>query len=132
MSKSLNNSVDPFYIVRNFPVDGLRHYLLSFGFSKDNNFSYAELVGDYNHHLVNLYGNLISRLAGMLKKYTGGKIVAADLTAAPASVQKLDESLTLLINGFPALVEADDLSAIIGRIGKLIGDCNKAIEVVKP
>lgn len=132
MSKSLNNSIDPFYIIKNFPLDGFRYYLLTFDFYKDNSFSYDELIVNYNHYLVNLYGNLISRLVGMTKKYVNNKITPIDSNKFSKEIYEVYENANNLIKQFIFLVEADNLANLISEINSIIIQCNKLIEIIKP
>ncbi|MHB8231873.1 MAG: methionine--tRNA ligase [bacterium] len=74
MSKSTGNVIDPVDLISKFGgPDPLRFYLLSeITLGLDGDFNMNNLAVRYNSGLANDLGNLVSRTAAMLKKYTGG------------------------------------------------------------
>ncbi len=75
MSKSLGNVIDPLDLIGKYGPDALRFYLLSeITLGLDGDFNMNNFVTRYNSGLANDLGNLISRTAAMLKKYTGGVV----------------------------------------------------------
>lgn len=75
MSKSLGNVVDPFELVRKYGRDSVRYYLLrEFSPTKDCDFTEERFKERYNADLAEGLGNLVSRILGMVKKYSQGKI----------------------------------------------------------
>ncbi len=75
MSKSLGNIIDPHDLIKEYGIDALR-YFLSTGLKieTDNNYNSEILKNYYNANLANNYGNLISRVSNMIKKYFSGNI----------------------------------------------------------
>ena len=86
MSKSLGNSVNPMDMIKKYPVESFRYYMLrsisSFG---DGRFSEKELRERHNTELSNDLGNLVFRTVKFaLKRYqkdiTSGKDIAQELS----------------------------------------------------
>ena len=75
MSKSVGNVVDPNEIIDNYSLDAFRYY-----FSRhiptldDGDFTWEKFEKAYNNELSNDLGNLISRVANMIKRYQSGVI----------------------------------------------------------
>ena len=75
MSKSLGNVVDPNEIIDNYGLDAWRYY-----FSRhiptqdDGDFTWEKFEKAYNNELGNDLGNLVSRVANMVKRYQSGVI----------------------------------------------------------
>lgn len=75
MSKSVGNVVDPNEIIDNYSLDAFRYY-----FSRhiptldDGDFTWEKFEKAYNNELGNDLGNLISRVANMIKRYQSGVI----------------------------------------------------------
>ena len=75
MSKSVGNVVDPNEIIDNYGLDAFRYY-----FSRhiptldDGDFTWEKFEKAYNNELGNDLGNLISRVANMIKRYQSGVI----------------------------------------------------------
>jgi len=75
MSKSLGNVVTPLDVVATYGADSLRYFLLrEVPFGKDADFTWDAFINRYNGDLANGIGNLVSRTAGMMQQYFGGKI----------------------------------------------------------
>lgn len=75
MSKSIGNVIDPNEIIDDYGLDAFRYY-----FSRhiptldDGDFTWDKFEGAYNNELGNDLGNLISRVANMVKRYQSGVI----------------------------------------------------------
>ncbi|MEF9985087.1 MAG: methionine--tRNA ligase [Malacoplasma sp.] len=75
MSKSLGNVIDPFSLISKYGSDTLRYSLIKdISLKEDSTFSIEKLEICYNTDLANNYGNLISRIKGLIKKYSNNKI----------------------------------------------------------
>ncbi|MDO4902176.1 MAG: methionine--tRNA ligase [bacterium] len=75
MSKSIGNVVSPNEIIDNYGLDAFRYY-----FSRhiptldDGDFTWEKFEKSYNNELGNDLGNLVSRVANMIKRYQSGVI----------------------------------------------------------
>lgn len=75
MSKSLGNVIDPFILIKKYGSDILRYALMKdISLKEDSIFTYEKLEICYNTDLANNYGNLISRIKGLLNKYSNNDI----------------------------------------------------------
>ncbi len=69
MSKSLNNGVDPLWVLEKFPIDSFRYYLLrAIPSGMDGAFVTADLLARHNNELANDYGNLLMRVTKLSLK----------------------------------------------------------------
>ncbi len=70
MSKSKGNVLSPADMVKTFGVDAYRYYFMSdVQFGHDGSISLERMVQVYNNELANTWGNLVSRVLNMTKKY---------------------------------------------------------------
>lgn len=75
MSKSFNNTIDPFEVLQKFSVDSLRYYLTaSITYGADVSFSEDILTTMHNSELADILGNLIHRVFNLANKYCDGKV----------------------------------------------------------
>ena len=131
MSKSKGNIVYPGPIVKRYGVDALRYYLMrEMPFGADGNYTNEALLTRMNADLVNDLGNLVSRTVAMIEKYFDGVV------PAPTGYEGPDLDLKAHFEALPGIVEDQmnrlQFSVALSEIWKLIGECNKYIDLTQP
>ena len=120
MSKSVGNVVDPNEIIDDYGIDAFRYY-----FSRhiptqdDGDFTWEKFENAYNNELGNDLGNLISRVANMIKRYQSG--VIGDLPNDDHDKHK-----------YNSLMEQLKFNEAIDEAWSLVKAHNQYIENVKP
>lgn len=126
MSKSLGNVVDPIEFAKAYGVDALRYYLLSqVPTQDDGDFSKERFFENYEAHLANNVGNLVSRVVAMVEKYFGGQTQASAEVISIAEVKQL-------FSDYKDAFEKYDIKLASEKVMQVAEYANKFVEDRKP
>ncbi len=132
MSKSKGNAVKPADLVRAFGVDAYRYYFMSdVQFGHDGSISLERMVQVYNNELANTWGNLVSRVFNMTKKYFDALVPAVPASLASAENPLRDEAAGLYA-AYDAAMEQVDFTAAAAAAQRLAARANRYIEETEP
>ena len=117
MSKTLGNVVDPFEVLKQWPTDVMRYYLLrEIQSTEDGDFSWKNLETRYTTDLANGLGNLIQRTATLVASKLGGTVTYRDeWTQESPLMQVLDD--TAYHHAFEQFRLHEALAGVWERIG---------------
>ncbi|MDR0956025.1 MAG: methionine--tRNA ligase [Candidatus Nomurabacteria bacterium] len=132
MSKSVGNVIDPLQIIDDYGADALRYYFLRHVPTfDDGDFTFEKFEAAYNGELANDLGNLVSRVANMVKKYQGGEIQIAAGKPFPPIAPNLPESDNWS-KDYDAAMDEFRYDAALETVWKLVQACNRYIDEAKP
>ncbi len=130
MSKSKGNALKPADLVAIFGVDAYRYYFMSdVQFGADGAISMERMVQVYNNELANTWGNLVSRVMNMTKKYFDGRVPKPCQEACENPLKPLVEGLYETYDRAMADV---DFSAATHAVQELAARANRYIEETEP
>ena len=131
MSKSLGNVVDPLGLIEEYGVDPVRYYLMrEMVLGQDANFTMESFIKRYNSDLANDFGNLLSRVSNLLKKFFDGKI--------PMDEDDSPEGMIIKENGIKVVsdvwnhIESMQVNEAIETTLQYIRSVNKYMETMAP
>lgn len=141
ISKSLGNAIDPLDLIKEYPFDAIRYFLLrEIPFGEDGDFSKTRLAERYNTDLGNTLGNLVNRAISMSRKYFDGKVpdvkIKETSSALPETSWAGSEGMDTLWQSVDQYIEAARLDLALetiwtGENCSLIS-ANKYVEETKP
>lgn len=133
MSKSLGNIIDPYEYINSFGSDAFRYFIVrQVNLEKDGIFSHDLFVETFNTQLANNYGNMATRIAGMLKKYFNNVVPSFN----EKSLTKLDkdvlESEKKLLASVQDKIEHFEINPLLDEMQNHYNVLNKYIDDAKP
>lgn len=131
ISKSLNNAIDPLELIKEYPFDAIRYYLLrDIPFGNDGDFSHERLKDRYNADLANGLGNLVSRVLTMIDPTSPTRLRGAGkfLTEKSKPLAEVAKMLSQVGIQLESLAFDKALTAI----GDVISWADELIERTKP
>ncbi len=132
MSKSLGNVIDPYDLIEKFGTDVVRYYFMKeISVDRDSTFEESLLVNCYNSDLANNYGNIVSRVIGMTKKYFDNKMPKYVKTKNQLSSQ-FEKDIKVFIDSVEKTVNNLNINDIIKLVCDLENKINVYIENLKP
>ena len=95
MSKSMGNTMDPFFFAHEYGRDALRYFLLrETPFGGDGDFSLNAFMRRVNHDLANQFGNLVQRTLSLIARTCDGKLPPAGILGdAEGELREMTENL---------------------------------------
>lgn len=129
MGKSSGNTIDPFALVEQYPIDAIRYYLLKeIEFGRDGVFEETRFVNIVNADLANDLGNLLNRTLKMTHKYCGGLVPDVEIPPDNPLRQMAEGLSDRVANAYDALA----FSAACEEILSLVRRGNKYIDEQAP
>ncbi len=130
MSKSKGNALKPADLVAVFGVDAYRYYFMSdVQFGHDGSISMERMVQVYNNELANTWGNLVSRVTNMTKKYFDGRVPEPP---AGAEENPLRDEAAGLYEAYDAAMAQVDFTGAAAAAQRLAARANRYIEETEP
>ncbi|MFB0637991.1 methionine--tRNA ligase [Candidatus Phytoplasma solani] len=133
MSKSKGNVLYVDDLLKIFSVDTIRYFVLhEIPYANDGNITYELLAERHNSDLVNLFGNLVHRVFGMLKSYRNYQLT--QVLVSPEQLQEFDlsqKSLSVL----PLIrqkIKDCKIGEALEEIIQLVRFTNKYIDLIEP
>jgi methionyl-tRNA synthetase len=122
MSKTRGNVVEPADVLKKYPADVLRYYLMrEVPFHGDGDFSWARLEQRYQTDLANDLGNLLQRTLSMIQRYCDGKI------SGPATQTPLVDA-----RKFAEAMDALAFNVALTELWQAVTRCNQYVEEKAP
>lgn len=126
ISKSLGNVISPKEVVEKYGRDAVRYFLLrEIPPTEDGDFTYEKLEKRYECELALGLGNLVSRILGMIKKYSKNKV-----PKAKSFLLKKDAEICW--KNLKKLMEKFQFSEALSNIWQFIAKVDKFIDEEKP
>ena len=127
MSKTGLTQIAPHELIAQFGVDGVRHHFLhDLPFGPDGDFSEEGMIARFNADLANNLGNLLSRVATVLGKKSGG------IGTAPRPDSPLAAVAAEVVSSTLAAWEAVAPSVALDHTWRLIREANSLLEDTEP
>jgi len=126
MSKSVGNVIDPNYLIDKYPLAAIRYYLISnLNYGSDMNFSESELIRSHDNELLEIYGNCVNRVFGLVHKYWNSKInyyTLSENRTEPFDLNKVRTELENAMNEFKLQEYVNTVMNLVKNLNKYIND----------
>ena len=138
MSKSIGNVVSPLEIIEQYGADAFRYYFARhIPTFDDGDFTWEKFENAYNGELANDLGNLVSRVANMLKKYCDGRLdfepfgtnTGSDIEEKIIARRKL---MRLSFENVDSRMQGLRLTSAVDHIFEVVQLLNETVESTKP
>jgi methionyl-tRNA synthetase len=131
MSKSLGNVVRPLAFDEQFGIENLRYFFFrEMKFGSDSSFTYELFVERYNADLANSLGNLLSRVASIVRKSLGSKL--PQKPPSDAAISAIEKQAKAAVEAYPAHFEQRRFHAAVEDIRGLLAAADKYINDKEP
>ncbi|MSO44590.1 MAG: methionine--tRNA ligase [Thermoleophilia bacterium] len=128
LSKTTGNVVDPFPYIERYGLDALRYYLCrEIQFGEDGTFTDEGFHTRYTSELANDFGNLLSRTATMIARFSGGVVPlnpGGDLELAA----ECDVARTAVVDAF----SREDVTGAVEAAWTWVRRLNRLVEEREP
>ncbi|MEK7091139.1 MAG: methionine--tRNA ligase [Patescibacteria group bacterium] len=135
MSKTVGNVYDPVPLLEKYGADPLRYYCLAKTppFT-DGDFSEEKFVEAYNADLANGLGNTVSRVIGLIERYSDGKIPEIEEAADthPLRVGEKIHNWKKVWKDIDEFTLTFQFDQALGSVWKYLKEADKYIEENKP
>lgn len=116
MSKSTGNVISPLELLKKYPADTLRYFLMrNVPFGDDGDFSEKALIERHNNELADKLGNLVSRVSSLIEKNETEK-------TEDKLIKKLNEKK------IKKLFENYEFDKVLNEIFAFIDVCNEYVQ----
>jgi methionyl-tRNA synthetase len=123
MSKTLCNIVDPVYLINKYPVCAIRYYIISnLNYGSDSKFSEKALVRCHDSELLEIYGNYVNRVFGLIYRYCDGFILPADKPIEIFDIGIVNKKLEGLISEIKLQDYIKYVMNVVKSLNKYIND----------
>lgn len=129
MSKTIGNVVDPFILLKKYPLDAVRYFLLrEIPSHEDGDFSEKKLQERYNGDLANNLGNLVSRVAKLIETRLESELIFKERFFDEEAREKIAE----IRREYVKSIELFKLHEALAKVFELLTFANGYLENKKP
>ena len=116
MAKSKGNVIDPLELVKKYPADCIRYFLIrEIPFGEDGDFSEDALKARVNGELVNELGNLVNRSLSLAEKFKGKVEGKKELKVDVSKIEKF-------VKNYELHRAIEEIFVFIKKVNKYIND----------